>query len=233
MHTPGDFFLILRVSGKCYKVLDSERAVIFIDGNNFYHAMRAKLKLSSLDLNYAEFSAKLVMERTWLETRYYVGEVLQQDDLTRHADQQKFITALGQFDRVRHFFGRLERRPSKDASQKRLTRWLNSLSHRDDISVPCEVVAELQKIAGREKPRYEEKAVDVMIATDMVSMAYENKYDVAYLLSADGDFTPAIEKVREAGQKVFVASAAPGYKLSEAANAFIRLKRDFFHGCWK
>ena len=38
-----------------------------------------------------------------------------------------------------------------------------------------------------------------MIATDMISMAYDNEYDVAYLLSADGDYTPAVKKNQGTG----------------------------------
>ena len=213
-------------------MFDSERAVIFIDGNNFYHAV-GKLGLSSVHLNYGRFSERLVMERTWLETRYYVGKVPQKDDLTRYANQQKFISALSQFDRVHHYLGRLERRLSKSAYQNRLTKWLNALDNRTDISVAGDIIAELRKIADTPKLRYEEKAVDVMIATDMVSMAYQDKYDIAYLLSSDSDFVPAIETVRETDRKVFVASAAHAHKLAQVANVFIPLNREFFHGCWE
>jgi uncharacterized LabA/DUF88 family protein len=37
-----------------------------------------------------------------------------------------------------------------------------------------------------------EKAVDVFIAVDMVVMAERQEFDVAYLLSADVDFTPRV-----------------------------------------
>jgi hypothetical protein len=48
-----------------------------------------------------------------------------------------------------------------------------------------------------------------MLAVDMVRMAERNEYDTAYLLSADGDFTPAVKAVAEKGKKVFAASATP------------------------
>ena len=73
-----------------------------------------------------------------------------------------------------------------------------------------------------------------MIATDMVSMAFEDKYDVAYLLSADGDFTSAIKRVKETKpeRKVFVASVISGHEITQAADTFIRLNREYFHECW-
>ena len=51
-----------------------------------------------------------------------------------------------------------------------------------------------------------EKAVDVMVAIDLVTMAIANAYDAAYLLSADGDYTPAVEAARALGKKIYAAS---------------------------
>ena len=54
----------------------TERAVIFIDGNNFYHGMKS-IQLPTAELDYEKFSQKLVMGRKWVETRYYIGQVQQ------------------------------------------------------------------------------------------------------------------------------------------------------------
>jgi len=42
-----------------------------------------------------------------------------------------------------------------------------------------------------------EKKVDIKIAIDIVSLAYENAYDTAVLVSGDGDFVPVVKKVKE------------------------------------
>ena len=206
-----------------------EKALIFIDGNNFHHSMK-KLGLPSLDLHYEKFSQKLVMEREWRETRYYVGQVMNEGNKSLYKTQRKFLSSLEKFSRVNSFLGSMKKRPNKHI--KPLTRWLNAAPRRSDISVPDEVIAELSKIADDKKTLYAEKAVDVMIATDMVSMAFEDKYDTACLLSDDGDFAPAVKKVRETDRKVFVASATPGHELKQVASKFIPLKREFFHECW-
>lgn len=52
-----------------------------------------------------------------------------------------------------------------------------------------------------------EKQLDVYLATQMVALAYENVYDIAYLVSGDEDFVPAIEVVHQKG-KIVVAVAA-------------------------
>ena len=47
-----------------------------------------------------------------------------------------------------------------------------------------------------------EKEIDVKLATDMISSAYENLYDICVLVSGDGDFKPAIEKIISLKKKV-------------------------------
>ena len=98
------------------------KAIIFIDGSNFYHGMKEK-QLSSMDLDYAKFSRKLVLDRQWIETRYYVGRVKQEGDVTAYQKQQKFLHRLKNFENVNYFLGRLERRQMKD-SGKKLKGWL-------------------------------------------------------------------------------------------------------------
>ena len=207
-----------------------EKAIIFIDGSNFYHGMKEK-RLSSMELDYAKFSRKLVLDRQWIQTRYYVGQVKQEGDLTAYQKQQKFLRRLKSFESVNYFLGKLERRQMKGSSKK-LKKWLDALPNRPDVSISPEIVEELSRVASFDSVTWVEKGVDVMIATDMVSMAYEDKYDTAYLLSADGDFTHAIKKVRDTCRKVFVASPVPGNEISKAADVFIPLDRRFFDGCW-
>ena len=76
-----------------------------------------------------------------------------------------------------------------------------------------------------------EKAVDVMGAVDMVVMAERDEFDAAYLLSADGDFTPAVEAVRLNNKKVYAVSVAVGAQLASVVNSYIRLKPDWFDDC--
>lgn len=51
-----------------------------------------------------------------------------------------------------------------------------------------------------------EKETDVNIAVDMVSLAYNNAYDVAILCSADTDYIPVMNLVRSMGKRVIVSS---------------------------
>ena len=47
-----------------------------------------------------------------------------------------------------------------------------------------------------------EKKVDIKIAIDIISLAYENVYDTAVLVSGDGDFVPVVKKVKELDKDV-------------------------------
>jgi uncharacterized LabA/DUF88 family protein len=51
-----------------------------------------------------------------------------------------------------------------------------------------------------------EKGVDAAILTDMFSLAWEDAYDVAILVSGDADLVPAVEKIQDRGLKVVNAT---------------------------
>ena len=51
-----------------------------------------------------------------------------------------------------------------------------------------------------------QKATDVAIASRMVADASNDHYDVAVLISGDGDFVPAVEMVQDHGKRVEVAA---------------------------
>ena len=74
--------------------------------------------------------------------------------------------------------------------------WINSLRRRHGIEVKYSFLKILP--SGRKI----EKGVDVLLVVDMLSYAYENKYDKAILVSGDADFIPAIEKLIDLGKKI-------------------------------
>ena len=164
---------------------------------------------------------------------FTLGRLKQKHNKEEYDKQRKFLSRLDRQDKVHVFPGRVERRVAKNKANN-LGVWLDALSQRKKgNAVPSWVKRELRDIAAKGDFVLVEKAVDVNIAIDMVSMAYDDKYDVAYLLSADGDYTPAVEKVRGMGCRVFVASPAKGYEISRAANVFIHLRRENFDDCWE
>ncbi len=81
---------------------------------------------------------------------------------------------------------------------------------------------------------YIQKGVDTLIATDMVSMAFQHHYDIAFLVSGDGDLAPAAEAVKAAGKQIIVVafSRSRSSALGQAADDEVVLSPDFFSDCY-
>jgi len=76
-------------------------------------------------------------------------------------------------------------------------KWYEDLRHRSGYVIK----ASFDKIAFNDAI---EKKVDIKIAIDIISLAYENAYDTAVLISGDGDFVPVVKKVKELDKNVEV-----------------------------
>jgi uncharacterized LabA/DUF88 family protein len=79
---------------------------------------------------------------------------------------------------------------------------------------------------------YEAKEEDIYLAVDMVSLAYEDKYDVAILISSDGDFVPAIKAVQKIGKEIANIGFERkfSYHLKQVSNIFKILKKEEIAG---
>lgn len=55
----------------------------------------------------------------------------------------------------------------------------------------------------------EEKGIDTRIATDMISLAWVDNYDVAVLVSSDRDFVPVVKFLGTRGVKVIHGAFPP------------------------
>jgi len=203
----------------------SVRAVLFVDGSNWHHGLKS-IGVDSGSLDYRRVARDLLIDRELIGIRFYVGKV--RGDLKRVRPQGRFLSRLRD-QGVRVFLGRIERRSAPAASNPVAAKLRDRItSHADDL--PETLRRDLLALCNEDVPYYVEKQVDVRIAVDIVSGALTDEYDVAYLLSADGDFVPAVEQARKAGKKVFMASPVPGHQLGQAATATIRLDREWLRG---
>ena len=204
-----------------------DRAVLFIDGNNWYHSLRDCGVPDLFTLDYAGISRKLCTPREWLATRYYIGSL--PHNHPTQPDQRRFIARLEQQDsRISVHLGRLENRRQPNILADQLRDFLRD----SGPSLPASAFQELSRLLATYGNLYglKEKAADVKLAVDLCRMAWENAYDAAYLLSADGDFTPAVEMARDFGKSVYVASPAQCGALAKVAKAYIRLPLAWFDG---
>ena len=86
---------------------------------------------------------------------------------------------------------------------------------------------------GEEGP--EQKAVDVGLAVLMVEHALRGNLDRAVLVSADRDFVPACQAVKDAGAIMDIATfeASDGARaLRRVGDGVIQLDKTLLEGCW-
>lgn len=70
-----------------------------------------------------------------------------------------------------------------------------------------------------------EKGVDVKLATHLLAQAYMNAYDIAIIVSGDGDFVDAVEETQRLGKKVWVAlvKGQRAFHIQQVCDRVIRL----------
>jgi len=111
-----------------------------------------------------------------------------------------------QLAQVKYFTSRVSNNPDK---QKRQTTYIEALESKG-VKIyygNYQRDSEECKRCGNIWPTYNEKMTDVNIATQILIDAYEDKYDMAMLISGDSDLVPPMKAVHELFNKkrVFVA----------------------------
>ena len=67
---------------------------------------------------------------------------------------------------------------------------------------------------------YKQKGVDTLIAIDMITKAYLNHYDVAYLVAGDRDFVNVVKTVKNYTGKIVIRIFEPTSISQELKKAF-------------
>jgi uncharacterized LabA/DUF88 family protein len=207
----------------------ADRAALFIDGNNWYHSLKGSGVHRLRELDYGLISKKLAGPRNWIATRYYIGALKHYH--RGEKEQRRFLASIQNDDsRIQVRLGRIEDQPKRNRLAVELREFLGR-----NPGLPESVQQELEEMASRNAlvSLLKEKAADVLLAVDMCHMAVQDQYDAAYILSADGDFTPAVELVRETGKKIYAVSATDCAALRNSADAYISVDRAWFDDCYR
>ena len=90
-------------------------------------------------------------------------------------------------------------------------------------------IEEKLKSIGIEAPRIFQKKkgkgskqVDISLATDMLTHAHRNNYDIAILVAGDGDYVPLVEAVMSEGKRVVL------WFFEEGLNPLLKRKVDLY-----
>lgn len=155
--------------------------------------------------------------------------VLKQNTDKQNLDYKKFAEKLcGDRELIRTYYYNIRQESADNPNlAESQDRFLNALYETDYLEVKL----------GIWKPRGNtmvEKGVDVMIASDLISHAYEDHYDTAILVSGDADFYPALQVVKDTGKQVEVAAFDSNLS-SEAArlsDVLVKFNRQYFDDLW-
>ena len=79
-----------------------------------------------------------------------------------------------------------------------------------------------------------EKGIDIMLATDLLRMAWDDLYDVAILVSGDGDFAYAVRAAKDMGKHVEIAafSSNLSWELANVADDREIFTPEYFSDLW-
>ena len=191
-----------------------KRAVVFVDGQNLYHAARQAFGYTYPNYDVHALAATLCQSHAWTlaQVRFYTGVPDPADDARWHAF---WVAKLAQMGRQGvHVFSRP-------------LRYRNKRFLLPDGS-------EHTYLSG------EEKGIDVRVALDIIRLAHRGLFDVALILSQDQDLSEVAAEMREIAREpsrwIKVASAFPWSPTSRNARGinktdWIRIDRASYDEC--
>ena len=189
-----------------------ELAIVYIDGFNLYFGLRAatikqkgqkRLTKKSYWIDLQKLSERIVKDNELVAVKYFTARI--KGNPAKQHRQATFLSA------IQHHCPKLQMFEGNYLLRKMFCGKCRKFSY--DIVCPyCKKINIFP----------EEKKSDVNIATQMLKDAYENNFDIAYLVSGDSDLVPPIQVIRAMSPPKKVAVAFPphrsGLELKEAAD---------------
>lgn len=162
--------------------------MVFIDGNNLYHAWRTHYGVGTPDIRrFIDRAVQKKPGRVLKRAYYYIAELSSDDDPERARGQERFLVALNYIPKLTTVLGRLEKRTLRFGQ--------------GGYTLTCNRCGGL--VEGEIQTRTE-KGTDINLAIDMLLHAVQRNFDVALLVSADGDLARLAEEIKRLGAQVEV-----------------------------
>jgi len=146
--------------------MKSERVIAYIDGFNLYFGLKEKEWYCYYWLDIQKLCRKLLLPQQRLVRVKYFTSRIKKASPAKHKRQSTYIEALQTLPDVKMYYGKYQLTPYKCRN--------------------CEYINEIP----------EEKMTDVQLGVEVISDAYQDKYDTAFIITGDVDIVPSIEKVR-------------------------------------
>jgi uncharacterized LabA/DUF88 family protein len=202
-------------------------AILFIDGNNFYHNVKKWIKPSLIDIKKISRFIEEKRKTKISEIRWYVFMPDKESNEIVYQKQRSFLSHLEK-QGIKVITRKLQKLSNKELVKKR-----QLLMDSWDLCEICRPLVE-EGFAEIKDPNQKEKGIDVWIAIDMVKESLQNKLDCCILLSGDADFVPAGNLIKEIGKKFLSCSILNGYSNELRQNfEYILIKREELNKCLK
>lgn len=158
---------------------DKRKAFFYIDGFALYYGLKSKGWKKYYWLNLEALCERLIpqhLNQSLEQIKYFTAKVLPANS-QKARRQDKYLQAIGSLDKVKIIEGIYHSHPSKPCPRCNKT-----------FKCACK--------SNNEHIKTEEKKTDVNIVVNMLCDAFLGEYEVAYLISADSDLVPAIERLK-------------------------------------
>jgi uncharacterized LabA/DUF88 family protein len=192
----------------------TQRAIVFVDGQNLYHCVRETFGYSFPNYDVLKLAQHVCVARGWMlsEVRFYTGFPDAQDDAMWNRFWSRKLLAI---------------------KRQGVNVYSRTLRYRNRV-IKLSGGTTLTTRVG------EEKGIDVRIAIDLIRLAHRQRYDVAVVFSQDQDLSEVADEIRVIAREqcrwIKMACAFP-----YAANApnirginstdWVRIERDAYDAC--
>ena len=205
-------------------LMNQKKATLFIDSSNFYHCLKEN-KLFGL------FSYKSFYEE--LSKEFAITKVFFYDAIKNIAIEPE------QYSKQQAFHERLKKEIPEVVIRARKLKYLLSNERVEKAAKKADFCKKCApKISGflsdaRLSKMSKEKGIDIMLVTDLIKGAFQEKYETALLATGDADFVPAVELAqtlkKEAINLHFYAGSSS--ELRNACDSHRLIKVDQKGGC--
>ncbi len=177
------------------------KAIVFIDGSNWYHKLK---KLLAVPQPGGIGSIRPPID---FDVRTFSTELVAPETLAE----------------IRYYIGKIRRirgdvkSETLYGNQQKLVRFLQKQN----------VQLGLGHLIPYPDGSFHEKGVDILLAVEMIRLALDGRYDVAYLVTSDTDLVPAVDECIRLGKEViYVGSSMHGqsFGLTKACSRTILLQ---------
>lgn len=169
--------------------MKSERVIAYIDGFNLYFGLKRKGWCCYYWLDIKLLCKKLLRPKQHLVVVKYFTSRIKKSSPEKRKRQSTYIEALNSIPDVRLYYGKYLFTPYK-----------------------CKNCGFIDEIPG-------EKMTDVQLGVEVVSDAYNDNYDTAFIITGDVDIVPSIEKVKAEFPKKRVIVVFPPMRVADELRA--------------